>query len=300
MKIEKVNTIYEAAEEDKLLVGGKLKRMWHDFKKRKVAVLGLMITLFFVFIAFLSPVITPCDPLKQNLPNMLKPPSAQHILGTDELGRDILSRIIAGTTISLRIGLIAVGVAFIAGVILGVFSGFFGGWFDMVCSRLIDILFAFPGMLLAICLVSILGPSLNNAIIAVGINSVPAFARLARSETLAIKNNEFIEASHAIGAGKLRIIFTHVISNILSPLIILGTLNFGNAILTASGLGFLGIGAQPPIPEWGAMLSNARQFITIAPHATAFPGLAIALMVLGLNLLGDGLRDMLDPKLKNV
>lgn len=297
--VESPQAAYEASAEDKLIVSSQFKRLWHNFRKRKVAVLGLIIVLVFVFIALFASFLAPYDPIKQDLSNMLQPPGGDHPLGTDELGRDLLSRLIYGSRISMQVGFIAVGIAFVIGVPLGIFSGYYGGWFDMICMRLLDVLMAFPGILLAICLVSILGPNLNNAILSVGIYAMPNFARMARSETLALKNNEYIEAAHALGAGNVRIIFTHVLANIVSPLIVLSTLSFGNAILTTSGLGFLGIGAQPPTPEWGAMLSNARQYITIAPHVTTIPGLAILLLVLGLNLLGDGLRDVLDPKLKD-
>ncbi len=191
--------------------------------------------------------------------------------------------------------LIGVGI----GVLLGVVSGFFGGKVDMFIMRGMDVLMSFPQMLLAMLFTSVLGTSLNNAIIAVGLTNIPRFARTVRSETLEVRTHEFIEAARALGATNLRVIFSHVFINVLSPLIILGTLNFGTAIITTAGLGFLGIGAQPPIPEWGAMLSNGRQYLLIAPHVCTMTGLCIMLLVLGLNLMGDGLRDVLDPRLKN-
>lgn len=296
---DKSVVLNDQVEMEEIITGNQLKRMWHTFKKSKLAILGLIIVAIFVVVAFLAPYLAPYDPLKQNLVNMLKPPSAKHWLGTDEMGRDILSRLIHGARISMKVGFVAVGVAFIIGTPLGIFAGYYGGKIDAFLMRAMDVLMAFPGILLAICLVSILGPSLDNAILSVGIYAVPNFARLARGETMALKHNEYIEAARALGASNIRIIFTHVLVNIVAPLIVLCTLSFGNAILTTSGLGFLGMGAQPPTPEWGAMLSSGRQYLMVAPHVTTIPGLVILVLVLGLNLFGDGLRDILDPKLKN-
>ena len=278
--------------------GNQLSRMWHSFKKRKVAVLGLVIVIFYVLVAIFADRLAPYDPTKQDLIHMLETPSADHILGTDEVGRDLFSRIIYGARISMKVGFMAVGIAFAIGVPLGIISGYFGGKVDMLIMRAMDILLAFPGILLSIVFVSILGPSLDNAILSVGIYTVPNFARTARSETLAIRNNEYIEASKAVGSKDFRIIFSHILLNIVAPMIIMSTLSFGNAILATAGMGFLGIGAQPPTPEWGAMLSSGRQYLMIAPHVTTYTGLAIMLLEMGLNLLGDGLRDVLDPKLK--
>lgn len=296
---DKSVTLNEQVEAEEIITGNQLRRMWYTFRKSKLAVLGLIIVSIFVLVAIFAPALSPYDPLKQNLVNMLKPPSADHWLGTDEMGRDILSRLIHGARISMKVGFVAVGVAFIIGMPLGIFAGFYGGRIDALLMRAMDVLMAFPGILLAICLVSILGPSLDNAILSVGIYAVPNFARLARGETMALKHNEYIEAARALGASDIRIIFTHVLVNIVAPLIVLCTLSFGNAILTTSGLGFLGMGAQPPTPEWGAMLSSGRQYLMVAPHVTTIPGLVILVLVLGLNLFGDGLRDILDPKLKN-
>ncbi len=275
-----------------------LRRMWYTFKKRKVAVAGLVIVTLFLLLALTAPWIAPYDPIKQDLPNMLQSPSRAHWLGTDETGRDILSRLLYGARISMQVGLTSVGIAVVIGVPVGVIAGYFGGKIDAWLMRALDVLMAFPGILLAICLVSIMGPSLQNAMISVGIYAMPNFARLARGETMAIKNNEYIEASKALGASDFRIIYSHILINIIAPLIVLGTMSFGNAILTTSSLGYLGMGAQPPTPEWGAMLSSGRQYLLLAPHVTTIPGLVILLLVLGLNLFGDGLRDVLDPKLK--
>lgn len=275
-----------------------LSRQWYRFKKRPIAVIGFFIVLIFIVIAFVAPLIAPYDPYATDFKNMLAKPSSAHLLGTDELGRDILSRILYGSRISLAIGLAAVGIAMLIGVPLGLIAGYYGGKLDNFIMRTIDILMAFPSILLAIVVVSILGPGLQNTIIAVSVFSVASFARLARGEVLNIKNQEFIEASRALGAGNGWIIYWHILPNTISPLIVWTTLNVSSAILTAAGLGFLGLGAQPPLPEWGAMLAKGREYLLIAPHITTFTGLAILLLALGLNLLGDGLRDILDPRLK--
>lgn len=286
-------------DDDVVVVGNQLRRMWYSFCKRKIAVLGLIIALIYILVAIFAPVLAPYDPVKQDLVNMLQTPSAEHLLGTDEMGRDILSRIIYGARISMKVGFYAVGVAFVIGVPLGIFSGFYGGKVDLLIMRAMDILLAFPGILLSIVFVSVLGPNLDNAILSVGIYTVPNFARMARGETLTLRGSEFVEAARAMGSSNVRIIFSHILINIVSPLIVMGTLSFGTAIITTAGMGFLGIGAQPPTPEWGAMLSSGRQYLLVAPHVTTYTGLAILFLVLGLNLLGDGLRDVLDPKMKD-
>mgnify|MGYP005928983333 FL=1 len=286
-------------EDNEVVVGNQLRRMWYSFCKRKVAVLGLVIVLIYIIVAIFAPLLAPYDPVKQDLANMLQTPGPKHLLGTDEMGRDILSRIIYGARISMKVGFYAVGVAFVIGIPLGIFAGYFGGKVDLLIMRAMDVLLAFPGILLSIVFVSVLGPNLDNAILSVGIYTVPNFARMARGETLALRNSEFIEAARAMGSGDIRIVFSHILINIVSPMIVMGTLSFGTAIITTSGMGFLGIGAQPPTPEWGAMLSSGRQYLLIAPHVTTYTGLAILFLVLGLNLLGDGLRDVLDPKMKD-
>lgn len=296
--ITEAELMYQEAEEE-IIVGNQLKRMWYSFCKRKIAVLGLVIVLIYVLVAIFAPLLAPQDPTKQDLAYMLQMPNAQHLLGTDEMGRDILSRIIYGARISMKVGFYAVGVAFIIGIPLGIFAGFYGGKVDLLIMRAMDILLAFPGILLSIVFVSVLGPNLDNAILSVGIYTVPNFARMARGETLTLRNSEFIEAARAMGSSDVRIIFSHILINIVSPMIVMGTLSFGTAIITTAGMGFLGIGAQPPTPEWGAMLSSGRQYLLVAPHVTTFTGLAILFLVLGLNLLGDGLRDVLDPKMKD-
>ncbi|TFJ91345.1 nickel transporter permease [Lentibacillus salicampi] len=267
--------------------------------KSKTSVIGLCIIIILLLTALLAPLIATHSPTDQSIVNRYQPPSVDHWLGTDELGRDIFSRIVFGTRISIQIGVIAVGISMIVGVTLGSIAGYFGRWIDMIIMRVIDIMLAFPSVLLAIALVTILGPSLRNAMIAVGIVGVPQFARLVRSSVLSVKETEYIEASKAIGARNLRTLFGHILPNCLAPIIVQMTLGIGTAILDAAGLSFLGLGAQPPTPEWGAMLSDGRAALQNAPWVVAFPGVAIFLFVLGFNLFGDGLRDALDPKLKD-
>lgn len=286
-------------QDDHVIESNLWKRFWHDFCKRKINLLGLFIVVVYIILAIFAEKIAPYDPIEMDLSKMLATPSAEHIMGCDELGRDIFSRVLYGATISIKVGFLAIAVGFAIGAPLGIISGYMGKTVDMLIMRAMDILMSFPGMLLAIMFVSVLGQDLNNAIIAVGIATVPNFARLARGETLAIKNSEYIEAARALGATDFRIVFNHVFNNVISPLIIMCATSFGNAIITTAGLGFLGIGAQPPTPKWGAMLSNGRQFIMLASHITTMPGLAMFGLVLGLNLLGDGIRDVLDPKLRD-
>ncbi|WP_053218641.1 nickel transporter permease [Virgibacillus senegalensis] len=280
----------------------KSSSLWLDalsrLVKSKTSFIGLLIILLLIVIAVMAPVVATHDPTEQQLLDRYLAPSADHWLGTDELGRDIYSRIVYGTRISIQIGLIAVGISAVIGILLGGIAGYFGRWIDQIIMRLIDILMAFPSILLAIALVAVLGASLTNAMIAIGIVGVPQFARIVRSTVLSVKETEYIEAARAIGAKNNRILFQHVLPNCLAPIIVQATLSIGTAILDAAGLSFLGLGAQPPSPEWGAMLSDGRAALQTAPWVVAFPGMAIFLVVLGFNLFGDGLRDALDPRLK--
>ena len=276
--------------------------LWMDVIKRilksKVATIGLIIIAILIITAIFAPYIAPYGPTDGELVNRVQAPSGQNLLGTDSQGRDILSRIIYGSRISIEIGLISVGIALVIGTILGAVSGYYGGIIDIVVMRFVDIMMAFPSVLLAIAIMAVLGPSLDNAMIAIGIVNIPTFARIVRSSVLSVKAVEFVEAARAVGASDFRIIFLHILPNCLAPIIVQSTMSIGSAILEAAGLSFLGLGAQPPAPEWGAMLADARQFIATAPWVALFPGLAIVFTVLGFNLLGDGLRDALDPRLK--
>ena len=264
----------------------------------RLALPGLAIVLAFVFAGVFAPFLATHDPYAIDLANALVGPSAQHWFGTDELGRDLYSRIVYGARISLFEGLFSVALAMSVGVPLGVLAGYFGGLADTLIMRVIDVLLAFPGVLLAIVIVSVLGPSLVNAMIAVAIYTVPIFTRLARSSTMSVKEELYIEACRAVGMGHARILLRHIFPNISATLFVMATLRVAIAILTAASLSFLGLGAQAPLPEWGAMLSNSRNAILIAPHVALFPGMAIILLVLGLNLFQDGLRTALDPRSK--
>ncbi|MBQ4419631.1 MAG: ABC transporter permease, partial [Synergistaceae bacterium] len=237
-------------------------------------------------------------PIKQDLMHMFETPSAEHWLGTDEFGRDILSRLIFGARVSLQVGFIAVGIALVVGGMLGAISGYYSGWLDNSIMRVMDVLLSIPQTLLAIAIVAALGPSLMNLMIAVGISAVPTYARIVRGSVLSIRSMEFIEAARSVGSSDLRIILRHIIPNSMAPIIVQSTLGVASAILNAAGLSFIGLGIQPPNPEWGAMLSGGRQYIRDFPHMTLYPGLAIMFTILALNFLGDGLRDALDPKLK--
>jgi ABC-type dipeptide/oligopeptide/nickel transport system permease subunit len=272
-------------------------RVWlRRFSRNRGAVAGAFVAALFLAIALLARWLAPYDPLAQDLAVRLQPPGPAHWLGTDDLGRDVLSRLISGAGISLQVGLLSVGLAFAAGSAIGLAAGYLGGWFDELLMRAIDIVMAFPTVLLSILVVAVLGPSLTNAMIAVAIVNVPSYARLVRGSALAVMRQEYIEASRAIGAGHLRVAALHVFPNCLTPLVVQATLGIASAILETAGLSFLGLGAQPPTPEWGAMLNGARAFIRSAPWTVTFPGLAIVIVVLGFNLLGDGLRDLLDPR----
>ncbi|WP_017812841.1 MULTISPECIES: nickel transporter permease [Paenibacillus] len=287
--------------------GAQLKEIksgpWRDgirlFMRNKTAVVGLVIVLFFVLLALLAPLITPYDYTAQVLSERLQSPSAEHWFGTDDLGRDIFTRTIYGARISLWVGLLSVVGSIIIGTLLGLVAGFYGKWVDMIISRFFDILLAFPGILLAIAIVAILGPSLQNALYAIAIVNIPTYGRLVRARVLSLRQEEFITAARAIGVRDSRILLRHILPNSLTPIIVQGTLGVATAIIEAAGLGFLGLGAQPPDPEWGKMLSDSRQFIQTAPWTVIFPGLCILLTSLGFNLMGDGLRDTFDPKLKN-
>jgi peptide/nickel transport system permease protein len=275
------------------------KEAWRNFKKNKIALAGLSIVSFFILIAIFADLLAPYSYRAVNLSDKHIAPSAEHWFGTDEFGRDILSRIIYGARISLWVGFFSVAGSVIVGSVLGIVAGYYGKWVDGIISRIFDILLAFPSILLAIAVVSVLGPSLKNALIAIAIINVPTFGRLLRSRVLSVKEEEYITAARAIGMSDFRILIHHILPNSLAPIIVQGTLAVATAIIEAAALGFLGMGAQPPTPEWGKMLADSKDFIIQAPWTVLFPGLAIMLTVLGFNLMGDGLRDALDPRMKS-
>lgn len=272
---------------------------WRRFRKNKNAVIGMIMFLVLVSFALFAEHIAPFDPIKQDLHNILQTPSGQHILGTDELGRDIFSRIVFGARISMTVGLIAVGIAGVVGSGLGAVCGYYGGVLDNIIMRFIDILMAIPAILLNISIVAALGTGLQNVMIAIGISNIPRFCRIIRASVMSLRDQEFVEASRAAGATDFYIIIQHILPNCMAPLIIQATVSIGSSILQCASLSFIGLGIVPPTPEWGAMLSTGRDFLRKAPHLTTFPGLAIMAAVYAMNLMGDGLRDALDPKLKN-
>ncbi len=265
-------------------------------RRRPSLVLGAVLVGFIVLMAILAPWLAPADPYQQNLMQALLPPSADHWMGTDAFGRDVFSRILYGARLSLLEVALGVGIAVMTGVPLGLVAGTIGGRTDHVIMWLMDVLFAFPGIVLAILIVSILGPTLINMLIAIAIFSIPIYARLTRNLTLGLKQLEYVQAARALGAGRLRIMFDHILRNALGPIIVQATLTAGTVVLTAASLSFLGLGAQPPTPEWGAMMSDGRNFLGVALWVSFFPGLAVTISVLGFNILGDGLRDLLDPR----
>ncbi len=273
--------------------------VWRRLKKDHLALVGAFWLILVVLISLLAPLIAPQDPIATSLKDRLQPIGTPgHILGTDDLGRDMLSRVLWGGRISLLVGFSAVLGAMTLGTLIGLLTGYFGGWLDTVAMRLIDILMAFPAILLAIAIVAALGPGLQNAMLAVAIVGIPYYARIVRGAALSLREQDYVTACKALGAPSGRLILTHILPNTLPPLIIAATLDIGWMIIFAAGLSFLGIGAQPPMPEWGIMLSEGHKFIRQAPHASIVPGMAIFLVVLALNLFGDGIRDALDPRLK--
>lgn len=274
--------------------------VWRRLRKNKMAMIGLTIIVILIVLALCADIIADYDEvaIKMNSSIRLQGPSKDHILGTDELGRDIFARIIHGARVSLKVGIIAVGIAIVIGGTLGAIAGFYGGKLDNIIMRAMDIFLAIPSILLAIAIVSALGTSMLNLMVAVGISSIPSYARIVRASVLSIKDQEFIEAAKAIGAKDTRIILKHILPNSMAPVIVQGTLGVAGAILSTAGLSFIGLGIQKPAPEWGAMLSSGRPFLREAWHVTTFPGIAIMITILSLNLLGDGLRDALDPRLK--
>jgi len=286
------------------LTNRKPRSLWADAWRRMrysiTARIGMVICSIIIAAAILAPIVSPYDPtVDSDLENARQRPSSEHIMGTDRLGRDIFRRIVHGARLSLAVGFVAVLSAGLAGTVLGLISGYFGGWVDMVIMRVMDIFMAFPSMLLAFAIVAIRGNGLFNTIIAISVVGIPGYARLVRSMVLTLREQDFILASQMVGVRTPVIITRHILPNSLSPIIVTATMGIGGAILSAAALGFLGLGAQPPAPEWGAMISEGVPFLRQTPHMVFFPGMAIMLTVLGFNLLGDGLRDALDPQMRS-
>jgi peptide/nickel transport system permease protein len=277
--------------------------LWSDafqrLRRNRGAMIGLGILVLLGIMAVFAPILAPDEPNAMTPVDALQSPSAQYPMGTDQFGRDILSRIIFGARLSLQVGFIAVGIASAIGITLGMIAGYYGRWIDGAIGIFIDIMLAFPGILLALAIVAVLGPNLINLMVAVGISSVPTYARLIRGAVLSARELTYVEAARVVGAGDGTIMFRHIMPNVIAPAIVLSTLGIGGAILIGAAISFLGLGAKPPTAEWGAMLSSGRNFLQQAWWITLFPGVAIMITVLSINLLGDGLRDALDPRLRN-
>jgi len=275
---------------------GEFWQIYRQLRRNRLAIAGILIIVFFITSALFAPFLAIHDPLSASLNDALQSASKTHLLGTDEMGRDLLSRLLYGARISLMIGIISVVIGVIVGIPIGAFSGYFGGKIDLIVQRLIDIMMSFPVLLLIILIVCVTGPGLKNVMLAIGIASVPRYARLVRGSVLSVKEMEYVTAARSLGLSNSRIILRHIIPNCLGPIIIQSTFQIASCILLAAGLGFLGMGTQPPTPEWGTMLGKGRLYMRTYPQLTIYPGLAIFLVVLGFNLLGDGLRDALDPR----
>ncbi len=271
---------------------------WRRLRRSSNLAVGALVVGLVVAAAVLAPQVAPYDPIDQEFTSQLKPPSASHPFGTDEFGRDIFSRVVFGSRIALNVGLLADAIATVLGVLFGLVAGYFGGRVDALITRLIDVMLAFPYLLLAMIVVAILGPGLTNAMIAIAVVYTPQFARVVRGVVLATTQQDFIEATRALGARPLRILVRGILPNIVSPIIVMATLTIGFMIVETAGLSFLGLGASPPTPEWGSMLATGRSYMLTAPWIATFPGVAILITVVAFNLVGDGLRDLLDPRLR--
>ncbi len=270
----------------------------HRILRSPTALSGLVLSLAIVAMALLAPFLAPYDPIQMQLGARLQPPSLNHLFGTDDFGRDIFSRVVWGSQLALRLGFLSVLVAAGGGIPLGLIAGYYGGWVDNLISRLLEIVLAFPGILFAIAIIAMLGPSLDNLIIALGLFGWPGYARIVRGSVLSAKEREYVLAVRAVGARATRVMFRHILPNVLAPVIILSATRFGGALLAGSGLSFIGLGVPIPQPEWGAIMATGREYMASAWWITVFPGVLLALAVLGVNLFGDGLRDVLDPRLK--
>jgi peptide/nickel transport system permease protein len=271
---------------------------WRRFFRDKLAIAGLLVVLVFFALSLLASAIAPYDPGRIDVDNILSPPSAKHLLGTDDLGRDVFSRMVYGAGISLKVGFVAVGIAIFIGIILGAISGYYGGLIDVIVMRLVDIMLCFPSFFLILSVIAFLEPSIFNIMAVIGLTSWMGITRLVRAEFLSLKERDFVLAERAIGAGAPRIIFMHILPNALAPVLVSSTLGIASAVLTESALSFLGIGVQPPTPSWGNMLTQGKEVLGVAWWMSVFPGIAILMTVLGYNLLGEGIRDAIDPRLK--
>jgi len=285
-----------ATTPDAVLARRPESRVWRKFRAHRGAMVGGAVVGFFVLVALLAPVLPVADPVATDWGAIRQPPSAAHWFGTDEIGRDLLSRMVWGARASLLAGVVSVAIAVLLGVPFGLLAGYFGGWTDAAISRAAEALLAAPFLILAIALAAFLGPSLTNAMIAIGISATPIFIRLTRGQVLSVKTEDYVEGARAIGLGHLAIITRYILPNVLPPILVQATLTIATAIITEASLSFLGLGQQPPAPSWGSMLNVAKNFLEQAPWMALFPGIAIFLVVLGFNLLGDGLRDALDPR----
>lgn len=272
--------------------------IWSSIRRQRLALTGFVLVAFFALLAVVGPAIAPFGPTEQFIADRLKPPGGRYLLGTDEFGRDIYSRLLYGARISFQVGAVAVGIAGTVGTLLGLVAGYAGGWVDNVLTLLMDVVFAFPAILLAIAIISLLGNNLTNAMVAIAIVYAPTFMRIVRGATLSLRHTAYVESAVATGASTPRILATHIFPNITAPLIVHVSLVFAFAVLAEASLAFLGLGNKPPSPSWGSMVSASYGFLQLAPWAAIFPGMAIALAVLGFNLLGDGLRDALDPRMR--
>ena len=282
-------------EADELLRISGTRRAWNEFRRNRFALVGSVFIIFIALMGILAPLVSTHSPYKQSLRKRMKPPTAEHWLGTDELGRDFYSRLVYGARVSLFVGIVGTAAGVFCGTIVGLISGFFAGRVDMLVMRVIDVMYAYPGIVLAILMVAVLGPSLLNLIIVLAIWATPTLSRIVRGNVLSLMEQDYVQAARALGAGRARIMFVHLLPNTLAPIIVYATLGVAGSILTTAALGFLGLGVQPPQAEWGNILSNGRQYLRKAPLLMIFPGALIFLTVMSINLIGDALRDALDP-----
>lgn len=273
------------------------KIFWRRFRRNKLAMLGALIILSLAVAAIIAPLVAPFNPDQQDVLHRLEPPSRKHLLGTDDLGRDLLSRIIYGTRVSLLVGFVAIGIAIVIGSILGLLSGYFGGWLDTVIMRLVDIMLCFPTFFLILMVIAFLEPNIWNVMAVIGLTGWPGLTRLVRGECLSVREREFVQAARVLGLSNIRVMFVHLLPNVMAPILVTATLGIGGAILTESALSFLGLGVQPPTSSWGNILTAGKDYITVAWWLSLYPGLAILVTVLAYNLLGEGLRDVLDPRI---